>query len=494
MRFATRSLRWRLLGATLLTVTAAMLVAGWSLAGLFREYAETQFEAQLRLQLDQLTAAFEPGPEQRPQLQAPLSDPRWSRPYSGLYWQIERLDPATGRAAEAQEPARSRSLWDVRLELPAAAAAGADTVHRQLAGPDGQSLRALERRVRIAPPDATDARQAPAAAPSAPARQARDTPATPASEWRLVVAADDAALQSAVARFTGLLALFLAILGVALLAAALAQVHLGLKPLRNLQSAIADLRSGRAQHLAGSFPAEVEPLADDLNRVLDENRRVVERARQLAGNLAHAIKTPLAVLAGLSEDQRIDRATLSRQLAEQVTSIRGQVDWQLKRARQSSAGLPGQRTEVAPIVEGLVRVMRKVHAHRENRPELEIALTPVAPGLRFAGESQDLHEMVGNLLDNACKWAHRQVRVGAAAVDGSLLVTIDDDGPGLTEAERDEVFRRGVRADERTPGTGLGLAIARETAELYGGRIALGESPLGGLRAELELRLSGDAI
>jgi signal transduction histidine kinase len=492
MRLATRSLRWRLLGATLLTVTAAMLVAGWSLAGLFREYAETQFEAQLRLQLDQLTAAFEPGPEQRPQLQAPLSDPRWSRPYSGLYWQIERLDPATGRTAEAQEPARSRSLWDFRLELPAVA--GAEAVHRQIVGPDGQSLRALERRVRIAPAIATDTQQAPAAAPAPPARQARDTPATPASEWRLVVAADDAALQSAVARFTGLLVLFLAILGAALLAAALAQVHLGLKPLRNLQSAIADLRSGRAQRLAGSFPAEVEPLADDLNRVLDENRRVVERARQLAGNLAHAIKTPLAVLGGLAEDQRIDRATLSRQLVEQVASIRGQVDWQLKRARQSSAGLPGQRTEVAPIVAGLVRVMRKVHAHRENRPELEIALAPVAPALRFAGESQDLHEMIGNLLDNACKWAHRQVRVSAAAVDGRLHITIDDDGPGLTEAQRAEVFQRGVRADERTPGTGLGLAIARETAELYGGRIALGASALRGLHAELDLPLSADPV
>lgn len=467
MSFASRSLRWRLLGATLLTVTLAMLVAGWSLAGLFREYAEAQFEAQLRLQLDQLTAAFELDPAQRPQLQAPLSDPRWSRPYSGLYWQIEHLDPATGRAADAQEPARSRSLWDFRLELPSGAASRAETVHREIPGPDGQSLRALERRVRFAPP---------AAAP----------------DWRLVVAADDAALQRDVARFTGLLGLFLAVLGVALLAAALAQVHLGLKPLRNLQSAVADLRSGRAQRLAGRFPAEVEPLADDLNRVLDENRRVVERARQLAGNLAHAIKTPLAVLAGLSEDQSIDRATLSRQLAEQVVGIRGQVDWHLKRARQSSAGLPGQRTEVAPIVEGLVRVMRKVHGHRDGRPELGIALAQVAPALRFAGESNDLHEMIGNLLDNACKWAQRQVRVGAAAVDGRLRITIDDDGPGLTETEREAVFLRGVRADERTPGTGLGLAIARETAELYGGRIALAGSPLGGLRAELELPLSAD--
>ena len=482
---ATRSLRWRLLAATLLTVTAAMLVAGWSLASLFRDYAEAQFEAQLRLQLDQLTAAFELDPSGRPRLQAPLSDPRWSRPYSGLYWQIDGLDPATGQPVAGEEPARSRSLWDVRLEAPAAAPANPEAAHPRLHGPRGQSLRALERRVRF---EAPTPRQAPATADAQPTGQPPETHSPP--QWRLLVAADDAPLQQDIARFTGLLVLFLAILGAALLAAAVAQVHLGLKPLRNLQSAVRDLRSGRTQRLSGNFPAEVAPLASDLNRVLDENRRVVEGARQQAGNLAHAIKTPLAVLASLAGDPRVDRATLSRQLAEQVTGIREQVDWHLKRARRSSAGLPGQRTEVAPIIEGLVRVMHKVHTHREDRPELEIALAPIAPGLSFAGESQDLHEMIGNLLDNACKWAARTVRVDAAAVAGRLHVVIDDDGPGLGEAQREEVFRRGVRADERTPGTGLGLAIARETAEGYGGSIVLGSSSLGGLRAELWLGLA----
>ncbi len=489
MKPSLRSLRWRLLAATLISVTAAMLVAGWSLAGLFREYAETQFEAQLRLQLDQLTAAFELDAAQRPQLQTPLTDPRWNRPYSGLYWQIERLDPATGQAVAVDEPSRSRSLWDFRLTLPAHPPAGPATAHQPLAGPDGQSLQALERTVRFAPPVTADAPPGRNAQPTT-AKPPPGSNAQPAPDWRLIVAADDAALQRDIARFTGLLVLFLSILGLALLAAALAQVHLGLKPLRNLQSAVADLRSGRAQRLTGAFPSEVAPLAEDLNRVLDENQRVVERARQLAGNLAHAIKTPLAVLASLADDARVDRETLTHQLREQVDGIREQVDWHLKRARQSSVGLPGLRTELAPVVEGLVRVMRKVHTHREDRSELTITLTPIAPGLCFAGESHDLHEMVGNLLDNACKWARGQVRVAATSVDGRLRVSIDDDGPGLSEAQREAVFQRGVRADERTPGTGLGLAIARETAELHGGSIVLSVSALGGVRAEVELPMA----
>lgn len=476
MMRSARSLRWRLLAVTLATVAAAMLVAGWSLASLFREYAQAQFEAQLLLQLDQLTAAFEPDQDGRPRLRAPLSDPRWSRPYAGLYWQIERADAGDEAGAERSEPARSRSLWDQRLTLPAPGtpAAGGAPLGYRLAGPDGQTLQALERRVRFATSQSQDASPAPSAAARPP-------------DWRLVVAADEAELQRAIARFNGLLALFLAILGAALLAAAFAQVHLGLRPLRDLQGSIRALRSGEARRLEGDFPAEVAPLAEDLNRVLDENERMVERAHRLAGNLAHAIKTPLAVLANLTSDPHTERATLARQLAEQVGRIHEQVDWHLSHARRTGAALPGRRTAPGPVLEGLVRVMRKVHRDREGRPELAIELSPLAPGLAFAGDHRDLHEMIGNLLDNACKWAGRQVRVQAAVVDGRLVVTIDDDGPGLSAAQREQVFRRGVRADERTPGTGLGLAIAAEIAELYGGQVQLEDSPLGGLRARLSL-------
>ncbi len=457
-----RSLRWRFLAITLLTLAAALTGAGWSLARLFREHVSAQFEIQLRVQLDQLTASLEPDGEHGARLKSALSDPRWQAPYSGLYWQIERIEsspPAPGSAQPAL--LRSRSLWDFQLQLPGDGIRVLDLHSHRLKGPAGQPLRALERRVQFT-------------------EQARS--------WRLVVAQDETALDAAVAEFSSQLALSLSILAAALLLAAWLQVSLGLRPLHALQVGLKAVREGRAQRLQGAYPLEVEPLAQGFNRVLDQNEQVVARARQLAGNLAHAIKTPLAVIGNLADDETLERIALARQLREQVGQVRQQVDWHLHRARSSRAGLPGLQATVQPVVEGLVRVMRKVHAHREDRPELVLEVGSIPAGLCFAGEEQDLQEMVGNLLDNACKWARSRVLVRASAEQGNLIVVIEDDGPGLSEAQRQAVFERGVRADERTPGSGLGLAIVRETAGLYQGSVALEPSALGGVRAGLRLR------
>lgn len=467
MKAWARSLRWRLLGLTLVAVALALLGAGLLISSLFRTHVTAQFDTQLLRQLDQLTAALEPDAHQRPQLKMPLSDPRWHTPYSGLYWQIEALAPAGAAPSPARPLLRSRSLWDSELALPADELGRGELHHHQIPGPDGQGLLALERRVQFVTADQGAAQAAPG--------------------WRLTVAADMAELESAVASFSRQLALSLSVLGLALLLAAWAQVSLGLLPLRKLQTAVLSIRQGREQRLRGAFPAEVDPLVQDFNHVLDQNEQVVKRARQMAGNLAHAIKTPLAVLGNLAEDATSDRRAWASQLQEQVASIRHQVDWHLGRARASGAGIAGLRTEVEPVVEGLVRVMRKVHAQREGRPELVITVVPLPPGLQFAGESQDLQEMVGNLLDNACKWAHSRVQLSASHAEGRLRIRIEDDGPGLSEAERSSVFERGVRADERTPGTGLGLDIARELAGLYQGEVRLGVSGLGGLQAELTL-------
>lgn len=462
MKVWARSLRWRLLGLTLVAVALALIGAGLLISSLFRTHVTAQFDTQLLRQLDQLTAALEPDAQQRPQLKAPLSDPRWHTPYSGLYWQIEALAPA-GATPSPGPLLRSRSLWDSELALPPDDLGRGELHHHQIPGPDGQGLLALERRVQFVSAD-----------PAAPG-------------WRLTVAADMAELESAVASFSRQLALSLSVLGIALLLAAWAQVSLGLLPLRKLQAAVLSIRQGREQRLSGAFPAEVDPLVQDFNHVLDQNDQVVKRARQMAGNLAHAIKTPLAVLGNLAADQTTDRGAWAGQLREQVASIRHQVDWHLGRARAAGAGIAGLRTDVAPVVDGLVRVMRKVHAQREGRPELLITVAPLPENLQFAGESQDLQEMLGNLLDNACKWARSRVLLVASHAEGQLRISIEDDGPGLSEAERSRVFERGVRADERTPGTGLGLDIARELASLYQGEVRLGVSALGGLQAELTL-------
>lgn len=456
-----RHLRWRLLAATCVAITVALLLTGFFLAGLFRQHVTSQFDAQLLHQLDQLTASFEQDAQGQPSLKTPLSDPRWQAPYSGLYWQIEPVNNPTALL-------RSRSLWDAALQVPPDQPDDGD-VHRHLSsGPGGQPVRVLERTVHFQNPG-------PAAGSQPPA-------------WRMLVAANTSDLEAAVDSFTGQLALYLAVLGVALLAAAWAQVSLGLIPLRQLQASAQAVRRGDAQRLQGNFPAEVDPLVQDFNRVLEQNQQVVQRARQMAGNLAHAIKTPLAVLSGLAQErENTEPAALGRKLQEQVDTIRQQVDWHLGRARAASAGVPGLRTPVLPVLEGLARVMGKVHALREDRPAPTIQLVCPDAALAFAGEAQDLQEMTGNLLDNACKWARSQVRVEAALAEGRLAITIDDNGPGLDQTQRDAVFQRGFRADERVPGSGLGLDIAREVARLYQGELALSASSLGGLRAVLTL-------
>ena len=214
---------------------------------------------------------------------------------------------------------------------------------------------------------------------------------------------------------------------------------------------------------------------------------MLARARTHAGNLAHALKTPLTVLtnaARAAEQKDTPAAELAHQVIEQIGLARKQVDYHLARAQAAATlRLPGAKTPLQPVLAGLVRVMRRVYAERQ----LQLTLESMAETLCFRGETQDLHEMLGNLLDNACKWATRRVELTASGADGQLRITIDDDGSGLADAQRDAVLRRGVRADQQVPGSGLGLSIVDDLARLYGGQIELGVSPLGGLRAVLIL-------
>ncbi len=446
------SLRLRLLAGTLAWIAVSIAVAGWGLDGLFRRHIEQQFDAELKTHLDQLTANLAFDENGQPSVPAPLSDPRLSRPFSGLYWQIDRVD-GDGRPLRVGL-LRSRSLWDATLAVPADAL-DEGAVHRhRIAGPQGKSLGALERML------------FPAGRPDQP--------------LRLVVAADAALMNEPADRFGGMLWLALAILGAGLTMAAVVQLFISMAPLRRLHGALSAVRGGQSQQLQGSFPVEIRPLVKEFNSVLGQNAEIVARARQQSGNLAHALKTPLSVLANAAA---AEDSELARLVGEQVETARRQVEYHLGRARVAAVRVPGMRTPVMPALQGLARVMQRVHAERE----LDLQIFPAAENPAFHGEEQDLQEMLGNLLDNACKWARRRIEVRVAPHADQLIITVDDDGQGLSATSREAMLQRGTRADEHVAGSGLGLAIVDDLARLYGGAVSLSDSLLGGLQATLRL-------
>jgi signal transduction histidine kinase len=276
------------------------------------------------------------------------------------------------------------------------------------------------------------------------------------------------------------------ILGIALvfIVAGIAQVRRGLSPFELLRARLAAVRDGRRRQIEGSYPTEVQPLVNDLNALLDHREQVVRRALGKAGDLAHGLKTPLAVLS-----QEAERAAaaghhdVAAVIGQQVARMRRQVDYHLAHARAAASGAtPGARCSVAASAEGLSRTLLRLHADRGLGIQVD-----VSSDLSVRGEREDLDEMLGNLLDNACKWARSRVAVSASASGPGVVITVDDDGPGLDASMRETVLQRGVRADEAAPGSGLGLAIARDLAELYGGSISLERSPSGGVRARLQL-------
>ncbi|MBP9805952.1 MAG: sensor histidine kinase [Candidatus Accumulibacter sp.] len=455
---ARASLRIRLLAGTLFWIVASIIVAGWGLSSLFHQHVAMQFHSELQTHLDQLTAQLSFDEQGRPILSSPVSDPRLRRPYSGLYWQIDDL---AGKAGTVAGALRSRSLWDDVLVVPRDIPADGTIHQHRVTGPGGTLLGMVERTVRIS--DGLD---------------------VPSRTFRLIVAADERLMLQPVARFNDALWLALGVLGAGLVIAALVQVIVGLAPLRKLRTALERVREGATPRLEGEFPAEVTPLVDEFNTVLAQNGEVVERARTQAGNLAHALKTPLSVLANAAAGRDDE---LARLVVAQVAAANRQVHYHLARAQAAAAlRVPGARTPLRPVLEGLLRTMHRIHAARP----LELLLQPIPETLAFRGDEQDLQEMLGNLLDNACKWADRRVDIHADRDGQSLAIRVDDDGRGLAASARDAVLRRGVRADQQVQGSGLGLSIVDDLARLHGGTLTLADSPLGGLRVLLTLPAS----
>jgi signal transduction histidine kinase len=440
------------LSATAWTVVI-LLATGMILSSIYREAVERSFDRRLTVYLRTLVADVA-APEQSPDRTEPaLGEPLFELPLSGWYWQVVRQGGAK------PEIRSSRSLWD--SNLPALddtdAPAGADgTRHGYVMGPEDQRLRLVERTVDLG----DDGR------------------------FLIAVAGDPQEIDDETRAFDQALMITFGTLTMVLIFITMFQVRFGLAPLTRISESLAAIRAGTAERLEGRFPVEIEPLARETNALLEANREIVERARTHVGNLAHALKTPLSVI--LNEATARGGDPFGAKVTEQADIMRDQIARHLERARLAARlKVVGSITEVVPVVTALTRTMEKIYQPRGITIDLD-ALAPV----RFRGERQDLEEMVGNLVDNACKWAQVRVSVEVvpdAAVQPMVRIVVDDDGPGLNPAQRDQVARRGRRLDETKPGSGLGLSIVLELSTLYGGSLTLSNAPIGGLRAELVL-------
>ena len=436
----------------------ALAVGGFFLSNAFRAAALDNFDAALRTDMDGLVAAAEPDENGGVVLQDRFVNRRFDRVYSGLYFQI--------KPAQAGQPGGqiSRSLFDRGL-TPTGEVKNGTLIYAYADGPEIQKLRVIEQRVEF---------------PILSTPQQNDT-----WVYTFLVAGDLSAVDAESRAFNGTLIWSFVLLGLGLVVAILLQVRIGLLPLRRLKDALHRIRDGKAGMLEGNFPAEIAPLAAELNSLIEHSAEIVARARTHVSNLAHFLKTPLSVLASEAEavDENSRPGPLADQVKRQVDVMRRQVDHYLARARAAgNVNVLGNRTLVAPVLEDLARVLTRIHVGRDIVIDAE---SP--PGLCFRGERQDLEEMAGNLMDNACKWARHRVKVRAFAEGARLVLAVEDDGPGLSPEERGRVGERGERLDETVPGSGLGLAIVRDISRLYGGFFVLEASELGGLKTRLTL-------
>ncbi len=437
----SRSLRTRLVLSGLAGMLLSAVVVAALLGAAFERSVLAAFDRRLADDLLTVAGLVTADGRDRVRMRGEPLDSRYARALSGHYWRVS----ADGQAF------RSTSLWDSDLPQPAMPVVGqVGIAYVNGPGPLDQTLRIASREI--------------------------DVPGV-AAPVRISVASDVGETLADVARFRVMAGVAGALVAAALLAALLAQATFGLRPLREITQALEALRSGRARKLQSArFPREIRPLADELNAVLEHNDRMVERARTGAGDLAHALKTPLSVM--LAAADRGD-ANLGTIVADQVVRIRENVD------RHLAVSVPADRqsrTRLTDVVQAVVAMLSSVHGDRSLVFDVDLA-----PELEFHGSRADLEDMLGNLLDNACKWARRTVRVSATLDGGELAVAVSDDGPGVPEAALSTILQRGKRLDEATPGSGLGLAIVSALADSYGGRLELSPAGESGLRATLVL-------
>lgn len=450
----TSSLFLRLSSAAVVLIVLALALAAFALQAMFNREIERRAASELSQIVRVISAQVRIDASGVPVLDVEPPDPRFEAPYGGLYWQVTN--------AQGQR-ARSRSLWDFALTVPAHATSGERRV-ADIDGPDKAKLLAVVQDISV--PIAENA--------------------TKEMPLQIIAAIDRSDIAESQHSLFRLLVLSLIALGVILTGAMVLFIRLALRPFDHLASGLQAIHSGTSRSLSGDFPDEVQRVVDDLNKLIAFQDAAVDRAKTHAGDLAHGLKTPLAVLGAIARQEANDgRKEVGASIDEQVTQMRRQVDRVLARARAGIAAALGRKAiAVEPVANKVVRAFERLPSDRALDWDSD-----VAPNAVFPGEDGDLTEMLGNLLDNARKWAAGRIELTATVAKGALLLEIEDDGPGLAPELASQIAR-GQRWDETQPGTGFGLAITRDLAENYRGTLELGRSGLGGLRAVIRIPLA----
>lgn len=430
-----------------------LVITGIALTYYFHETALRRFELGVGQIADNLYVDTDVASDGRI-VTPPFFDTRTNRVYSGLYWQVSEI----GKDGKVTDPARSRSLWNARIPIPAEVLAevrntSGKPVFYNSFGPQDEALRVAAIFSMI------DGRA-----------------------FVFVAAEDRRPMDKQVETFALMTTLALLLLAIGSLLAIYFQVRFGLRPLFDLTGEIAAIQRGEQQRLLKTYPAEITPVGRQINAFLDDAQEMMERQRMHVGNLAHALKTPLSVLMTAAGT---DNGPLNEMVRKQAEAMRAQVDHHLRRARAAArAQSMGERTQVEPVLDELAVMLEQVF-HDKG-----VVIDWRAPeSLIFRGEKQDLQEIAGNLLENACIWCKRRVRITAefSEAEHVMALNIEDDGPGLDEARFDEVLKRGARLDESVPGTGLGLSIVDELVRAYSGTLKFERSTLGGLKVRIRL-------
>ncbi|RZJ32384.1 MAG: sensor histidine kinase [Brevundimonas sp.] len=448
-----RSLTRRLIWLASAWIVVALLLTGWALTSQYQESTLRRLGFVLNATIDDVVLATTITPDGVEV--AEIKDSQTLRPLSGKYWSIGELDHRGGIRVLARSPSLAGEDLTVPDDLPERLReAFGQTISYNATGPIGSPLRV---------------------AASLKTLPGRSEPLV------LMSGVDRSMIDADTRQFATFTWIALLILGGGLVIAVFLQVQIGLRPLFGLRNEIADVRKGKAGRIVHSYPVEIQPLAEQVNRLLDHNQETVERQRTHVGNLAHALKTPLSVMLAEAGSQE---GVLPDMVRKQTEVMKAQVDHHLRRARAAArAQLLGERTPIAEVLDEMAVMLERVFEWKS------VEIDWRAPDeLGFRGERQDLQEILGNLMENACKWAKRRVRISAGPTHlGQMVVVVEDDGPGLPEDQREAALQRGMRMDETTPGSGLGLSIVVELTRAYGGRITLADSDMGGLKVLLEL-------